>query len=152
MNNNGLASKMHARFNRGEFNQRRIVYHHFTNVTASSNRHHGASPLVKAARAFWRAKTSLVSDFIFNFSTEQLVDIYPKHLKGSDFKWVTPEGIKPLNKAVFALPKEQQRNFKINATPVALHRHEKAATLPLPPTHTPVKLHLSAKRECFTDK
>lgn len=49
-----------------------------------------------------------------------------------DFKWVSLEGIKPLNTAVFVLPKEQQIKNKVglkkNSALVAFHCHKKAAT------------------------
>lgn len=107
------------------------------------------SPPVKDAHTP-RSKTSPVNH-IFNCSTSQSVEIYPKHLKGSDFKWVVPEGIKP-STAVFVLPEEQQQQEKISPTSIFLHYHKRAAAVPLPPTHTPVKLHLSAKHEPFAEK
>ena len=148
MNNSWLVCKIYARFNkrwglisvllcataRTRCIMKYLLCNWKTDVTACSNqqRLHDSSPLLKDAQHFEQRL------FIFNSSNRQLVVIYPE--RRIDFK--PPEGIKPLNIDVFALPEEQQIKNEVGLRKkIALNCHERWL---FPPTHT---LRLSVKHE-----
>ncbi len=155
MNSNWLVSKSYARFSKRwalisvllcaiavqDMNNEIFILKLKTDVTACSDRLHNESHF-EESKNFSLATLflTLAQDSWWIF-TQNILNT----LGG-------PKGNQTLkHSSVCATQGTSNKNFKISPTSIALHCHKKAAALPLPPTHTPVKLHLPVKHEAFAE-